>query len=245
MLPAMRAPRESLGWRTEDPTVEVGGLRPVLQPWLLLRRWVVPSILVVMAYFLGRASLQKLLALVSYPARRARAQTKDPPDAMFRTLAAIALASAVAVATFGCQSSSLAASADTPPAPEPPRLGLRGQFPPGLKVFINQRGVIVRIQDPDFHMAVARRAYAHGRHTLAANEVEKVRGGVGWFEERASGARHKRLGDAMRALRMLERQLRRHEVDSIRVLDGVFQDTLRGLAGDYSVMEDLAETDTR
>ncbi len=164
---------------------------------------------------------------------------------MFRTLAAIALATALAAGSLGCQSTPPEVLADTPPAPEPPRLGLRGQFPPGEKVFLNHRGVIIRIQDPDFHMRIARRAHTKGRHTLAANEAEKVRGGVRWFEARAAGERRKRLGDAVRALRMLEMQLRKHEVDSIRVLDGVFQETLRVLSGDYSVAEDLAGSDGR
>ena len=37
---------------------------PVIRPWLFFLRWIVPSILVVMAYFLGRDSLAKLQALV-------------------------------------------------------------------------------------------------------------------------------------------------------------------------------------
>ena len=156
---------------------------------------------------------------------------------MFRPFAATLLATALAVGAIGCQNPSPDAMVDIPPAPETPRLGLRGQFPPGVKVFINHRGMRVRIQEPDFHMRQARRAYTHGRHTLAATEVEKVRGGVLWFEARAAGERRKRLTDAARALRMLERKLRRRELDSIRVLDGVFQDTLRVLSGDYSVTE--------
>ena len=156
---------------------------------------------------------------------------------MPRRLAATVLATALALGGLGCQSPSPDALSDTPPAPQPPRLGLRGRFPPGEQVFIDRRGIVERIQEPDFHMGIARRAYSHGRHTLAAIEVEKVRGGVMWFESRAAGERRRRLEDASRALRLLERKLRKREVDSIRVLDGVFQDTLRALSGDYEVRE--------
>ncbi len=160
---------------------------------------------------------------------------------MHRRLSAIALAVALSAAMAGCQSPSRDALADSPQAPTPPRLGSRGQFPPGTRVFVNHRGTVVPIQEPDFHMRVARRAYAHGRYALAANEVEKVRGGVRWFEERSGGTRRKRLAEASRALHMLARELRKREVDSIRVLDGVFQDTLHVLGDSQAASFEATE----
>lgn len=150
---------------------------------------------------------------------------------MYRRLALTVLAVALATVVIGCQGPSPDALLMTPPAPTPPRLGPRGHFPPGERVFLNHRGTIERIEEPDFHMRLARRAFARGRFTLAAHEVERVRGGVRWFEDRAAGERRKRLIQSQRALRMLERQLRRREVDSIRVLDGVFKETLLAIAG--------------
>lgn len=160
---------------------------------------------------------------------------------MYRRWAWTVLAVALATVAVGCQTNSPDALEVTPPAPTPPHLGPRGHFPPGTRVFLNHRGVIERIEEPDFHMRLARRAFARGRFTLAAHEVERVRGGVRWFEDRATGERRRRLIESQRALRTLERQLRRREVDSIRVLDGVFQTTLRVIAGDLSTGTARAE----
>ena len=107
----------------------------------------------------------------------------------------------------------------------------RARFPGGQKVFINHRGTLTRIQEPRHHMANARRAFEHGRFTLAAIEVEKVAGGVRWFAEHAHGQRRRDIEEAARALRKLEKMLRRREVDSIRVLDEAFADTLRAIEG--------------
>ncbi len=148
-------------------------------------------------------------------------------------LLAICLA---AVLLVGCQSPATPAPATAldapwPEAPERPRLRHRAQFPPGERIFMNHRGVIVRIQDPDLHMKFARRAFVRGRATLAATEVEKVRAGVLWFGNRAAGDRRKQLHESARNLRMLERKLRRREIDTVRALDVAFSEALDALEG--------------
>ena len=149
---------------------------------------------------------------------------------MFRPFVRIAALCLLAAGLLGCAASSFA-PAETPATLVQPTRAQRAEFPPGQKIFIRQRGLIVRIQDPHIHMQRAQRAYARGRSTLAASEVEKVRGGVLWFEERATGERRRQLQEVARGLKQLERQLRRREVDSYRVLDGAFQDTLDVLGG--------------
>lgn len=150
---------------------------------------------------------------------------------MFRPFVRFALLVFVAAAQVGCVAATPLAPGETPASLVRPARAHRSEFPPGQKIFIQQRGVIVQIQDPHIHMARAQRAYARGRSTLAAGEVEKVRGGVLWFEERASGERRRQLEAAAQGLRKLERQLRRREVDSYKVLDGAFQEILDVLGG--------------
>jgi len=154
---------------------------------------------------------------------------------MYRSFAAFALLALGAVVVAcqwpGAPGSESALDATWPDAPERAPLRSRAKFPPGEKVFMNHRGIIERIWDPDLHMALARRAYVRGRSTLAATEVERVRAGVLWFEERAAGDRRQRLEAAGRTLRLLERKLRRREIDTVRTLDVVFQSTLDSLEG--------------
>ena len=54
-----------VSWRMDDPVREVGSPRyaGALRIWLLLLRWVVPPVLLLMAYFLLRASFEKFQAL--------------------------------------------------------------------------------------------------------------------------------------------------------------------------------------
>lgn len=56
-----------VGWRMDDPIAEVGAARRRTGPlyaWRFLLRWVVPAILIVMAYFLALDSFGKLRALL-------------------------------------------------------------------------------------------------------------------------------------------------------------------------------------
>ena len=150
---------------------------------------------------------------------------------MLRIFVRFALLVLLAATQVACAAAAPLAPGEAPATLVRPARAHRSELPPGQKIFIRQRGVIVQIQDPHIHMARAQRAYARGRSTLAAGEVEKVRGGVLWFEERASGERRRRLQEAAQGLRKLERQLRRREVDSYKVLDGAFQEILDVLGG--------------
>ena len=144
---------------------------------------------------------------------------------MLRSIACI-LAAGVLFGLGGCATTPADPEQPTPAQLVRPERSNRATLPPDRQIFINHRGMIVPIQDPHIHMERAQRAYARGRTTLAANEVEKVRGGVLWFEARAIGERRRQLEEAARALKKLERRLRRREVDSYKVLDGAFQETL-------------------
>ncbi len=89
-----------------------------------------------------------------------------------------------------------------------------------------------QLRNPATHMRLARRAFERDRLRLAASEVEKLAAGVQWFEEQAHGAHSRALRQALVALQVLEMVLRAGQVDSVRLLDDVFADTMRALEGD-------------
>jgi hypothetical protein len=47
----------------------------------------------------------------------------------------------------------------------------------------------VRIEEPDFHMATARRSFERGNLYAASDEVERAAGGVAFMAEHAAGQR--------------------------------------------------------
>jgi hypothetical protein len=48
---------------------------------------------------------------------------------------------------------------------------------------------VVRIEEPDFHMATARRSFERGNLYAASDEVERAAGGVAFMAEHAAGQR--------------------------------------------------------
>ena len=95
-------------------------------------------------------------------------------------------------------------------------------FEPRAKVFIEQHGTLVRIHEPDFHMAAARRAFEAGKPRIASHEVERAAGGLAYLEDRAAGSRRKDLARANGLLKELAVALRRGEVDGIDRLEIAF-----------------------
>ena len=97
--------------------------------------------------------------------------------------------------------------------------------PPNARVFIEQHGNFVRIEEPDFHMAAARRSFEHGNLYAASDEVERAAGGVAFMAEHAAGQRRRNLLNAQSELLALKNLLRRKEAKSVAVLDRVFRIT--------------------
>ena len=95
-------------------------------------------------------------------------------------------------------------------------------FEPRIKVFIEQHGRFVQIQEPDFHMAAARRAFEAGKPSIASYEVERAAGGIAYLEDRAAGSRRSDLKRSHAQLMDLAKALRRGEVENIERLNAVF-----------------------
>ncbi len=99
------------------------------------------------------------------------------------------------------------------------------------KVYIRQHEQLVRIQEPRFHMTQARRAFAKGLRSVAADDFEKAAAGFAYFRDRAAGDNRKQLDLASRALDKLGDDIRRGKVDEVTTLDRAIEDAERVLRG--------------
>jgi hypothetical protein len=98
------------------------------------------------------------------------------------------------------------------------------------RVFIRQREQFVRVDEPDVHLARARRAFLSDQTGVAADELERAAGGFAYFAERASGAERKELEMAERGLAKLADDVRARRIGEVTELDRALAEAKRILA---------------